>query len=89
MLNISLVVIRGDGQNLVFCSADVVSQFSKWLSMDQEIYIFLDVEVSSQHPTDRGLSILKEEYILCIKSMQTLPWHCVSSNLTWHLGCMG
>ena len=46
MLNISLVVIRGDGQNLVFYSADVVSQFSKWLSMDQEIYIFLDVEVS-------------------------------------------
>lgn len=58
--------------------------------MDQEIYIFLDVEVSSQHPTDRGgLSILKEEYILCIESLRTLPWHCVSSNLTWHLGCMG
>lgn len=59
------------------------------LNVDQKLWIFLDFGVSSQHPTDRGLSILNERHILHVENMQTLCCHHIPDSLTTrHLGGM-
>lgn len=86
----SLLIIRsGTTKCSISALGIILSPFSMLLSVDQKLWLFLDFGVSSQHPTDRGLSIPNERHILYVENMQTRCCHHIPNSLTtWHLGCV-